>query len=156
MALCTVVRIDAAKDIYGFQGESSFMADSQSCQRTGCSRLVVTFFRNEAFCIEHFCTRCYELLEPIDQRNSNGLSQTFTAEQALLADECARRAIDVCLSASAPNNLDRARLLDIVLWCGDIGTSFRAKKRAAIEDGFRARYQKPQARRIDAKAAFPE
>ena len=139
-----------------FRGESSFMADSQSCQRTACSRPAVTFFRNETLCIEHFCTRCYQLLESVDQRNSNGPSREFTAEHAILADECARRAIDVCLSASAPNNLDRARLLDIVLWCGDISTSFRAKKRAAIEDGFRARYQKPQARRIDAKAAFPE
>ncbi len=156
MALCTVVRIDAAKDIYGFQGESSFMADSKSCQHTGCSRPAVTFFRNETLCIEHFCTRCYELLEPIDQRSSNGLSREFTAEHAILADECARRAIDVCLSANAPNNMDRARLLDIVLWCGDISTSFRVKKNAIPSDGFRAPYQKPQARRIDAKAAFPE
>ena len=46
-------------------------------------------------------------------------------------EECARRALEISLGPLALNNLDRARLLDIVLWSGDLTTELRRKLRGA-------------------------
>jgi len=124
------------------------------CQRQGCSQPVVTTFRSEAFCLEHFCSRCYQLLEHIDQRTLKDPASLISLEQALLADECARRAIDVCLCSDHLNNLERARLLDILLWCGDISAAFCPQVRTAPTSDHRAPYEEPQLRRDNAKAAF--
>lgn len=126
------------------------MHGSNSCQREGCTQAVITTFRAEMFCLEHFCSRCYQLLERIDQR---GASDGITLEHAQFADECARQAIAICLSADGLNNLDRARLLDILLWCGDISAAFRPVGRDQAVRRLRAPYKKPELRRGSAKAA---
>lgn len=136
-----------------FQGKWGAMYDSKSCDRDGCTQAVVTAFRAENFCLEHFCSRCYQLLERIDQRDSK---DTITVEHALLADECARRVIDICMRADILNNLDRARLLDILLWCGDISAAFPPGSPAEATPAFRAPYEKPELRRSNAKTAFSE
>ena len=55
--------------------------------------------------------------------NSNAPARLADVTNKLqIADECARRTLDICYFASKMllNNLERARLLDILLWCGDI------------------------------------
>src|ERR1700756_1292439 len=97
------------------------MHSLDSCFYSGCTRPVLTIFRHEPFCLEHFCKKSYEFLDSVDQHlQSNALSSACTAEQLRVADECARRALDICLSKMILNNLARARLLDILLWSGDI------------------------------------
>jgi len=132
------------------------MYDSKPCRRDGCTQPAITTFRGELFCLEHFCRGCYQLLEGIGQRTVNDPESFVTIEQALLADECARRAIDVCLNADHLNNLERARLLDILLWCGDISAGFLPKSQTEKAAGVRLPYQKPEVRRVSAKAACAE
>jgi len=104
------------------------MRNAESCYRSDCSRPVVVTFRAEALCLDHFCTRCYEFLDGIDRRQQlNQAAPGSAIEYALIADECARRALDICMSATILNNLERARLLDILLWCGDISNAHRPK-----------------------------
>jgi hypothetical protein len=112
------------------------MRNAESCHRSDCSRPVVVTFRAEALCLDHFCTRCYEFLDGIDRRQHlNQAAPDSAVEQVLMADECARRALDICMSATILNNLERARLLDILLWCGDISSAHRPKNvRAELKD----------------------
>src|ERR1700756_496157 len=56
-------------------------------------------------------------------------SQEFREELAEL-DECARRALEISFSRVELNNLDRARLLDILLWAGDLTTALRHRRTA--------------------------
>jgi hypothetical protein len=104
------------------------MAQSgKSCSRIACSAPVITSLGPEGFCFDHFCSRCYELLEQADRglvSEHDGLAGAVCA-----LEECARRALEISLKDAALNNLDRARLLDIVLWSGDLTTALRQKLR---------------------------
>jgi hypothetical protein len=41
-------------------------------------------------------------------------------------EECSRRALDISLQAENLNNLERSRLLDILLWAGELFLLLRA------------------------------
>jgi hypothetical protein len=124
------------------KGDQVPMGQAESCSRMNCSNRAVTSVGEENFCFDHFCSRCYELLEGGDSPLSPA-SGDYAALAALLyrLDECAQRALEISLSEIELNNLDRARLLDILLWSGDVTTTLRQKrgkpnaKRASAEAG---------------------
>src|ERR1700739_3188048 len=121
------------------------MHNPESCHRSGCSRPVATTFRQEALCLDHFCSRSFEILRALDQHGQlNAPARPATAEQLQIADECARRTLDICMSKMLLNNLERARLLDILLWCGDV---VNPKNVASSRAGLRGRYEKSSLRR---------
>jgi hypothetical protein len=80
----------------------------------------------------------------LDEHNQlNATSRPATAEQLQVADECARRTLDICMSKTLLNNLERARLLDILLWCGDVLSS---KNVASSRAGLQGKYKKSNLR----------
>ena len=100
------------------------MRTPQSCHRSGCSQPVTTTFRQEALCLDHFCSSSYEILDRMEERQRLDANSLLPmAEQTLIADECARRTLDICMSEMRLNNLERARLLDILLRCGEVVSS---------------------------------
>ena len=109
------------------EGDQVPMAQRESCSRKDCSKQAVTSLAEEDFCFDHFCSRCYELLERGDSPLPMG---DYAALAALLhgLDECAQRALEISLGENELNNLDRARLLDILLWSGDVTTLLRQKR----------------------------
>jgi len=110
------------------KGDQSSMAQSGvSCSRMDCSERVVTLLGPENLCFDHFCSRCYELLEHADRRMMSPHETGVLTDLARALDECARRALEISLSDIELNNLDRARLLDIVLWSGDMTNVLRRK-----------------------------
>jgi hypothetical protein len=99
---------------------------------------------SQAFCLDHFCTRCYEILDGIDRfRESDFDESVCGGEEQFLADECARRALDICMSGRTLSNLERARLLDILLWCGDVVSIGRPKSMVAKASSVGKPYEKP-------------
>jgi len=128
------------------------MYESKLCQQTSCTQAAIVSLRTESYWLEHFCCRSYQLLERIGQRSS---PEPGTLEQALFADECARRTIDICLNADCLNNLERARLLDILLWCGDISAAFHPLQ-TQDKPALRLPYEKPELRASHAKAALSD
>ena len=121
------------------------MRNPESCHRSGCSRPVSTTFCQEALCLDHFCSRSYEILRALDKHNQlNATSRPATDEQLQIADECARRTLDICMSKMLLNNLERARLLDILLWCGDVVSP---KNVASSRAELRERYEESNLRR---------
>jgi hypothetical protein len=84
------------------------------------------------------------MLNALDRLSQlHAASPTPTAEQMQIADECARRALDICMSKMPLNNLERARLLDILLWCGDVVNPRKLIPRPVVI----GRYEKPPSRR---------
>ena len=123
-----VVSLRAARG----KGDRSSMAQSgRWCYRTACSEPVVTSLGPEDFCFDHFCSRCYELLDHADSGTLSAHGAAGLARAVRALQECARRALEISLGQLALNNLDRARLLDIVLWSGDLTTELRRKLRGA-------------------------
>ena len=126
------------------------MQTSAACSFAGCSRPVVTIFRHESLCLDHFCSKSYEFLDSVDQHLQSGsASPSCTTEQLRVADECARKALEVCLSKMIHHNLERARLLDILLWSGDIANAASRQPFA----GDKGRYESLEFRHLGAGGA---
>jgi hypothetical protein len=97
------------------------MRDHQPCGRSGCSESGIATFGAETLCNEHFVVACYEVLERLDRGMAlSARSATEAREAKLVSDECARGVLDVSLNAAGLSNLQKARLLDVLLWAGDI------------------------------------
>jgi hypothetical protein len=93
----------------------------RNCRADSCGSAAITTLDRQALCLNHFLLRCYERLEGLDPRG-----RKFTAEPVDLAsmrafiEECSRKALDVSLQSRVLTNLQRGRLLDILLWAGEL------------------------------------
>ena len=111
----------------GKEDQSSMAQPRVSCSSMNCSERAVTSLGPEELCFDHFCGRCYELLEQADRGIASRPGVSALAEATRTLDECARRALEISLREIALDNLVRARLLDIVLWSGDMTSALRRK-----------------------------
>ena len=92
------------------------MRDHRPCGHSGCSEPGVATFGAGTFCSEHFLVVSYEVLEHLDRMESSTRGATEAREAKRVADECARGVLDVSLNAAELSNLQKARLLDVLLW----------------------------------------
>jgi hypothetical protein len=124
------------------------MHNPECSERRGCARPVITTFCKEALCLDHFCSRSYEFLNGMDERRQlSAAAKLPTTEQIRTADECARKTLEICMSKLLLNNLERARLLDILLWCGDVVSSLGPKRNAPHSPAGHGRHEKSASRR---------
>lgn len=104
---------------------------SAQCSFGGCTTPPVVTLLDQAYCLSHFYNRCYELLDEVDQKTRMqqmkfpGRHLLLTSEDLRIVDECSRTALTISLNSSGLENLDRARLLDILLWTGDLTGAIR-------------------------------
>ena len=97
------------------------MRDHQPCGRNGCSEPGIATFGAGTLCSEHFLVACYEVLGRLDRgMGSSAIGATEAREAKRVADECVRGVLDVSLNAAELSNLQKARLLDVLLWAADI------------------------------------
>jgi len=97
------------------------MRDHQPCGRSGCSERGVATFGAGTLCREHFLVACYEALGRMDPGaglRARGVTEAREAKR--VAHECARGVLDVSLNAAELSNLQKVRLLDVLLWADDI------------------------------------
>jgi hypothetical protein len=94
---------------------------SKRCVANGCGDAAVTSFWQQDLCLNHFVSRCYEDLDRLDPRGRRS-GESHAERRALKAfvEECSRRALEVSLSCQNIDNLQRGRLLDILLWAGEM------------------------------------
>ncbi len=93
----------------------------RNCSEASCGHAAITSLDQQALCLNHFLLRCYEKLEALDPRarKLQADSLDLAARRAFI-EECSRKALDVCLHCENLNNLQRGRLLDILLWAGEL------------------------------------
>jgi hypothetical protein len=118
----------------------------RNCTADSCSSAAVTSLDRKALCLNHFLQRCYERLEGLDPRGRKFSAEPvdLTSMRAFI-EECSRKALDVSLQSQNLSNLQRGRLLDILLWAGELFLLLRiprltlAQSIASSEDHFAAR-----------------
>lgn len=110
------------------KGDQGAMVLTETCSRMDCSKQMVTALSEEELCFDHFCATCYELLESADGPAESRRGASGCAEVLGQLDECALRALEIALRQIELNNLERARLLDILLWSGDLISELRQKQ----------------------------
>jgi hypothetical protein len=91
------------------------------CSAESCENAAVTRFVQRDLCLNHFVSRCYADLERLDRRVRNGEANVVEIDMVkAFAEECSQKALEISLSGCATDNLQRGRLLDILLWAGEI------------------------------------
>ena len=106
------------------------MANAEKCSIADCSQAIAASLDGEALCREHFISVCYKRLDQYDEiRKGPGLSATDTESVRRFIHECTRSADEIEHSALDLDNLDRAKLLHIILTASELGRHLRRSPR---------------------------
>ena len=105
------------------------MSRKRSCSAFSCNSASVVSLDKQNFCLNHFLNHCYKRLEEVDPRSrSLPLASANPAAMRAFIEECSRKALDVSLHSEGLTNLQRGRLLDILLWAGELFILLRAPR----------------------------
>ena len=97
------------------------LKSKENCKAGECARPAVVSLAGRELCLDHFFTSCYERLDMLEpMARSRALDSAQLPAIRGLLDECSSRTLLVCLRHEPLTNLDRSRLLDILLLCGDL------------------------------------
>jgi hypothetical protein len=91
------------------------------CSSSGCENSAMVVLDGQHFCLDHFFSSCYDRLdqlEPLVRRCSLHASEA-KAVRAFL-QECSDRALFISLRYDLLSNLERSRLLEILLSCSEL------------------------------------
>ncbi len=117
---------------------------TERCSTSGCERPAAASLQNRPFCREHFTAECYEQLEGCSHRLQERTFRDADDESmAEFISECVRQVADLAQSAQDLDNLQRAQLLDILLWAGAVSQRLRRGPRKAASIPIRLRSEKP-------------
>lgn len=107
------------------------MLETKVCAVDFCDAAGAATLAQQDFCVDHFIELCYENLQRIDpRRSSTERASVDLASLRAFIEECSRRALEVAVHCEDLNNLQRGRLLDILLWAGELFLLLRAPRRA--------------------------
>lgn len=97
------------------------LTSKESCKTDSCANSAVITLAGQELCLDHFFASCYERLDRVEPM-VRGRSVDATVVRAIRAvlEECSNRALLISLRHEHLNNLDRSRLLEILLLCGDL------------------------------------
>ena len=111
-------------------GAMSKMFEDKICAVDFCEGAAVASLAQQEFCLNHFIELCYENLQRMDPRGQkvDRMPLDLASLRAFI-EECSRRALDVALHHEDITNLQRGRLLDILLWAGELFLLLRAPTR---------------------------
>ena len=115
-------------------GGMDTMLGKRNCRMGSCSGTAITTLDRQALCLNHFLSRCYEKLEGVDPRGRRFSAEAVdVASMRAFIEECSRKALDVSLQSKNLSNLQRGRLLDILLWAGELFLLLRAPRASLAE-----------------------
>jgi hypothetical protein len=106
------------------------MTKMEQCSLAQCGQGVAASIDGATYCREHFIAVCYLRLDKYDEiRKGPGLSVTDTESVRRFIHECTRHADEMEHSAKDLDNLDRAKLLHIILSASELGRHLRRSPR---------------------------
>jgi hypothetical protein len=110
-------------------GQMDTNLSERNCREAACDRAAITSLDQQALCLNHFLLRCYTKLEALDPRGQKSPEERVDlASMRAFIEECSHRALEVSLQSENLTNLDRGRLLDILLWAGELFLVLRAPR----------------------------
>jgi hypothetical protein len=102
-------------------GAMDKMSRDRSCALDSCKGAAVTSLAQQDLCLNHFLSRCYENLDRIDPRGRRFRHEAAdAAAMRRFIEECSGKALEVSIRCENLTNLQRGRLLDIMLWAGEL------------------------------------
>lgn len=120
------------------------MLENEQCSVQDCGRRAATVLCIRSFCREHFISTCRAELEANLQRLKESRSGEISAEAARrFIHECMWQADYIEHSAEDLDDLERERLLDIILSAAELGRHLRRSPRVAASIPLRVRSEEP-------------
>ena len=102
-------------------GRSHLLDGKQDCSADSCEFPSLITLGQKSLCLKHFIVRCYEWLDYLEpQIQGRALAQTDMRRAQAMVEECSNRALLISLRCNELSNLDRSRLLDILLLSSDL------------------------------------
>jgi len=99
----------------------NLLEEAQQCNLESCADTAKFILGGKSFCLEYFIAACYERLDELDPRIRGKRDETTNLDHLRdLVEECSNQALLVSLRCESLNNLNRSRLLDILLWSSDL------------------------------------
>src|SRR5579864_3275336 len=97
------------------------MPANRNCNVDSCKGAAIASLVDQDLCLNHFLERCYEHLDHVDPRGRRGIPEKQEmVEMRAFVEECSHQTLEICLRSSKLTNLERGRLLDILLWAGEL------------------------------------
>lgn len=109
------------------------MDERVECHIAGCLKPPAAVFGGHFYCRGHFVGVCYERLDfCADLLRNRPFSDQISQEMRKFVAECTEQAVRLSETANNLNNIERARLLDILFYASDIGSHMRRSPRKAL------------------------
>jgi hypothetical protein len=109
------------------------MDEKVQCANSGCLKPPTAIFGGKFYCRGHFVAVCYERLDfCADLLSTRNFTDRISQEMCKFIAECTEQATRLSETAKIPNNIERARLLDILFYASDIGRHLRRSPRKAL------------------------
>jgi hypothetical protein len=109
------------------------MALARHCSAPECSCPATTTLEERELCEEHFIASAYRFLDEAAIRLRHSSYQGAAAASiARELDDCMRATTGLAMSVAEPNNLARARLIDILLWAAELSKQVRRGPRTGM------------------------
>jgi len=106
------------------------MTTPEQCGIASCGQTVAASLDGETFCREHFILVCYKRLDQYEEiRKGPGLIAADTESVRRFVHECTRAADQIEHAAEDLDNLERAKLLHIILSASELGRHLRRSPR---------------------------
>jgi len=138
----------------GDLGESRAMHHHKPCGYANCQEHGIAALGDEDLCCDHFVQRCYDVLQRIEGERAQGEKDGDASSAVAQVNDCLQGALEVSLECKSLSNLQKARLLDIMLWGGEFihraesqrfgGPSLGDYLGSQSSLGGRGSYQRPQ------------
>jgi hypothetical protein len=105
------------------------------CTTIACAQNGVVKLAGVTLCLEHFFQGCYERLEGLDPVVRGKARESAINDGApKVLEEVVKQVLIVCLQHKNLSNLDRSRLLDILLWAGELQLVLRVPRSISAEE----------------------
>lgn len=114
------------------------------CNVAGCDKAATSSLGTRAFCREHFLSTCYEELEQCAQQIKwRPLSDGASESLAEFLSQCSSQTTLIALHTPDLTNLERAQLLDLLLWAAELSRCLRRSPRVARAVAVRLHCEEP-------------
>lgn len=101
-------------------------ASLTACKVNLCAMPAVKSLAGQNICLDHFISSCYERLDSVEALLRNRLMEDAQIMDLItLLRECSDRVVVVSLRLEQLNNMDRAKLLNILLLSWDLQCQLR-------------------------------
>jgi hypothetical protein len=98
------------------------------CDADHCGRPAMSTVELHFFCVDHFISCSYERLNQCRPIPFSDPDDTTTDANERFLEQCSDQAANLLRPLRGLDNLDRARLFDILLWASELVTTRRTFK----------------------------